>query len=74
MVHATTWMKMLYLLSLKSGQTVTLAVDVITEGSVVAIAAFFTLEAVGTRRTRVRTHLTLQKEQFSFSFSFLFFK
>jgi len=49
----------IHLLSLKSGQTVTLSIDMIAEGPIVAVTTLLTFKTVSTRRARISTNLTL---------------
>jgi hypothetical protein len=44
---------------LKSGQTVTLSIDMIAEGPIVAVTTLLTFKTVSTRRARISTNLTL---------------
>ena len=50
-----------YLVPLESWQTVTFAIDVITDSSVVAVTLLGAVDVEGSSRTRVGAHFTLQQ-------------
>ena len=53
----------IHLAALEAGETAALAVDVVAEGAVVAVATLLAVHPVRPRRTRVGAHAALKMKQ-----------